>query len=39
MDPLINPPNIVVNGIMDITLEQNVGPLWPLRQVHPQLHI
>jgi hypothetical protein len=26
MDPLVNPPNIVVDDIGDITLEPNVGP-------------
>jgi hypothetical protein len=26
MDPLINPPNIVIDGIGDITLEPSVGP-------------
>jgi hypothetical protein len=26
MDPLINPPNIVVDDIGDITLEPSVGP-------------
>ncbi len=25
MDPLVNPPNIVANGIRDITLEWSVG--------------
>jgi hypothetical protein len=26
MDPFVNPPNIVVDDIKDITLELNVGP-------------
>jgi hypothetical protein len=30
MDPLVNPPNIVVDDIRDITLEPSVGPIWSL---------
>jgi hypothetical protein len=26
MDPFVNPPNVVVDDIRDITLELNVGP-------------
>jgi hypothetical protein len=39
MDPFVNPPNIVINNIRDITLEQNVGHIWLITQVHFKLWI
>jgi hypothetical protein len=35
MDPLVNPPNIVIDDIRDITLEPGMGPHMILTQVHP----
>jgi len=37
MDPLINPPNIVVDGIEDITLETNVGLCMIINTSEPQV--
>ncbi len=37
MEPLVNPPNIVIDDIRDITLEPSVGPIQSLTQVHAKL--
>jgi hypothetical protein len=37
MDPLINPPNIVVDDIGDITLELGVGPHTSTNTSAPQV--
>jgi hypothetical protein len=37
MDPLINPPNIVIDDIGDITLEPNVGLCTIINTSEPQV--
>jgi hypothetical protein len=37
MDPLINPPNIVVDDIKNITLEPNVGLCMIINISEPQV--
>jgi hypothetical protein len=37
MDPLTNPPNIIVDNIKDITLELNLGPHMVTNTSAPQV--
>jgi hypothetical protein len=37
MDPFVNPPNIVVDDIRDITLELDVGPQMIINTNAPQV--